>query len=184
MRKYVNSQFNHRCSIKKRSLFPEICDPIPQTKELNSKCYLHESVVDCNRPTHETRAKLSCAPLYEDFNLKQNPYRICKDGTWDTPLPKCIAGTVFFFNLKPSLLLFLYNRKNYILIFAFRVRIEVRQRSDADNRGHGRQKRPLALGRGRLRAGEQKAHLRRVAPKRKSRSFRQVKNSLIFNCNS
>lgn len=92
MRKYVITCYfflSRKCYL---ILFVGICDGIQTSNFLQAKCYKDESVVSCTKPFSGTRAKLTCAPLYEDTSLAQFPYRYCKDGTWDRNLPNCVPG--------------------------------------------------------------------------------------------
>lgn len=69
-----------------------MCPPIETSKLLSAICYRDEYKVDCKKPLSGTRAKFTCASHYEDLNLRQYPFRFCKDGTWDRTSPNCVPG--------------------------------------------------------------------------------------------
>ncbi|KAF5269370.1 hypothetical protein FQA39_LY08762 [Lamprigera yunnana] len=67
------------------------CPAIYSTKTTIVKCkYRGTPLKNCDDPVEDTIANLACEPLYEEPGISNNPSRVCKDGSWNYPVPQCL----------------------------------------------------------------------------------------------
>lgn len=67
------------------------CPPIHSTPTTIIKCkYRGIPLKNCDDPVEDTIASLACETLYEEPGISNNPSRVCKDGSWNYPIPQCL----------------------------------------------------------------------------------------------
>ncbi|GLV43959.1 modular serine protease [Carabus blaptoides fortunei] len=76
-------------SIRSTSQSNVTCSPII-SDSVDADCELNGVKVDCSKPAVDgTMARAKCKAYYVAGNV-QNHVRICRDGSWDYPLMKCV----------------------------------------------------------------------------------------------